>query len=252
MEIAPGLPRTHTAPAMSTRTLQQQTTPSPLFQTQSHSSQYSSYSQTSALSGATLTSTSPHPDPRPTGTPTPQQSHAASPSNGGPITATNNIINQVADASKSLFQICISLRRRLRLVPGFEVHLDEVERQTADGTIDPVTAMWGCFRKGFPLMTVYNALGPAKPIQVDSKLPLAKQAKSAAFKFVQACMTELKFPSDECFQIRDLDGDDTAGFVKVSSNCWSDESHADVRTVGHQSGQSSLGHSSGTKPALCS
>lgn len=129
--------------------------------------------------------------------------------------ASDNIINQVADSSKSLYQICVKLRQRLAEVPGFQPHLDEMEHEEAE---DPMTAMWRCLKKGYPLLTVYNALNPASPIEIDpSKVSEAKRPKDAAFKFSEACKTHLKFPPDECFLIKDLHGDDTTGFVKVIS-----------------------------------
>lgn len=131
--------------------------------------------------------------------------------------ASDSIINQVADSSKSLYQICVKLRQRLREVPGFKQHLDEMrEDDSADGSVDPVESMWRCLRKGYPLMTVYNALNPEVLLSVDEgKVAEAKRAKTASFKFVQACLKDLNFPPDECFLIMDLYGDDTTGFVKV-------------------------------------
>jgi cell division control protein 24 len=139
------------------------------------------------------------------------------PQSGGPVLATNNIINQKADASKSLYQICVNLRQRLRQVPGFEQHLidSDDEDEGGDMEMDPMSSLWRCLRKGYPLMTIYNCLQPAAPLQIVEGTVAARNIpKSAAFKFVQACLTELKF--EECFVLTDLFGDDTTGFVKVS------------------------------------
>ena len=65
-------------------------------------------------------------------------------------------------------------------------------------------------------MTIYNALKPKKPLTVDtSKLREDKIGKAATFQFLQACMSELKFPPSDCFLITDLYAGDTGGFVKV-------------------------------------
>ena len=107
---------------------------------------------------------------------------------------------------------------RLATVPGFEGHIAEMEEEEAEtaDSIDPVTLMWNSLRRGYPLMTVYNALRPAKPLNVDpSKVKEKDLPKAATFKFLQACMSELKFPAGECFLITDLYGEDTTGFVKV-------------------------------------
>ena len=145
--------------------------------------------------------------------PTPQPTLNEHPNSNG------NIMNRRGDLTSSLYQICLALRRRMAEVPGFEVHMAEMEEEEADAndSTDPVTSMWNCLRRGYPLMTIYNALKPAKPLEVDaSRMGEAKVGKAATFKFLQACLTDLKFPPNECFLITDLYGGDTTGFVKVS------------------------------------
>ena len=132
-----------------------------------------------------------------------------------------NIMNRKAGADSSLYQICVNLRKRLTEVPGFHEHIAEMEEEEADANdaTDPVTSMWNCLRRGFPLMTVYNAFRPVTPLSVDPNISEAKMAKHAAFKFLQACLMDLKFPPSEMFLITDLYGENTTGFVKVS-HCW--------------------------------
>jgi cell division control protein 24 len=136
--------------------------------------------------------------------------------NGGSVVATNNIINQRADASRSLYQICVSLRQRLRLVPGLEQHLNDLEdEEEGEGVdMDPMSSLWRCLRKGYPLMTIYNCLRQEGPLRLDEEITAKNIPKKAAFKFVQACLLNLGF--EECFVLTDLFGDDTTGFVKVS------------------------------------
>lgn len=134
----------------------------------------------------------------------------------------DNIINRRGDSNSSLYQICLNLRKRMAEVPGFEVHMLEMEEEEAEAndSTDPVTSMWNCLRRGYPLMTIYNALKPRMPLEVDaSRLAEAKLGKAATFKFLQACLTDLKYPASECFLITDLYGGDTTGFVKVSRSC---------------------------------
>lgn len=130
--------------------------------------------------------------------------------NGGTVIPTANIINQKADASRSLYQICVSLKQRLAKVPGFEPYLQELD------PADPVDPLWGLLRTGFPLLTIYNALQPATALTVDQNASEAKKPKIAIFKFVKACMDELKIPPQDSFVITDLMGTDTSGFVKVT------------------------------------
>ena len=133
--------------------------------------------------------------------------------------ATINIMNRRADKEQSLYQICLNLKERLKQVPGFEEHISEMEDiddEEEDGE-DPVSLMWRCFKLGFPLMTIYNALEPDVPLGIDtSRVQESKMGKAATFKFLQGCMTELRIPAAECFLITDLYGNDTTGFVRVS------------------------------------
>ena len=143
-----------------------------------------------------------------------------SPPNDPPM-SNGNIMNRRGDMTSSLYQICLALRRRMAEVPGFEIHIAEMEEEEADAndSTDPVTSMWNCLRRGYPLMTLYNALKPETPLDADVVGPKMKEAKAgkiATFKFLQACLTDLKFPPSECFLITDLYGGDTTGFVKVS------------------------------------
>jgi cell division control protein 24 len=129
----------------------------------------------------------------------------------GHVVPTANIINQKADASRSLYQICVSLKQRLRQVPGFEPYLEQLDPN------DPVDPLWNLLRSGHPLLTVYNSLQPATPLRVDDEnASESKKSKIAIFKFVKACMDELKVPATDSFVVTDLMGNDTSGFVKVS------------------------------------
>lgn len=133
----------------------------------------------------------------------------------GDVTATDNVMNTVADASSSLFQICVTLRQRLQGVPGFSESLLE-EEEDADDDTDPVTLLWRTFRRGYPLMLLYNALRPDQPLSMPANVREEKKGKACTFKFIQACITDLKFAQEDCFIITDLYGDDTTGFVKVA------------------------------------
>ncbi|KAI9814601.1 MAG: hypothetical protein M1827_003157 [Pycnora praestabilis] len=208
------LTRTYTAPNPVHGRSHNNPTPSPLIQTQTHAPQYTNLSQSSTyrnparppvMSNTNGLGGSGSHQPQP-------------PTNGGPVADSDSIVNQTADKTKSLYQICLNLRQRLQSVPGFEQHLIETDDDDeADDATDPVTSMWRCFRRGYPLMTVYNALGPAVPLEINpSKVAEAKRGKAATFKFLEACLTDLRFDPGDCFLITDLYGDDTTGFVKVT------------------------------------
>lgn len=129
---------------------------------------------------------------------------------GATIVPTTNIINQKADASRSLYQICVSLKNRLSQLPDFEPYLEQLD------PTDPVDPLWSLLRTGHPLLTIYNSLQPETPLAVEETVSSeAKRSKMAIFKFVKACMEELKVPATESFVVTDLMGNDTSGFVKV-------------------------------------
>lgn len=141
-----------------------------------------------------------------------------SPQANGQVMATNNIINQKADASRSLYQICVSLKQRLKLVPGFEKYMAELEEhEQRDGDAGgPVESLWNMLRTGQPLVAIYNATDPDDRIDVGTVPNEEKRAKMAIGKFVQGCSKDLKIPSSDMFTIRDVLGEDTTGFLKVS------------------------------------
>lgn len=135
----------------------------------------------------------------------------------GQVVATSNIINQKADASRSLYQICVSLKQRLAQVPGFEGYMQQLEQlETGDAGGDPVEALWQMLRSGHALLAIYNALQPEHPLSVDDeKADDKKKSKLAIFKFIKACMSDLHIPASELFVVGDVTRTDTTGFVKV-------------------------------------
>lgn len=191
---------------------------SSLIHSQGHtSSNYSIQSQQSSRNSDTTQGTAqstlfPPPPPPPSSF---SQNVVLGPPTNGEVTATDNIMNSVADASSSLFQICVTLRQRLMGVPGFDESL-AAEEEEADEDTDPVTLLWRTFRRGYPLMLLYNTLRPDQPLSIDPNLRADKRGKAATFKFLQACVNDLKFPADNCFILTDLFGEDTTGFVKVA------------------------------------
>lgn len=111
-------------------------------------------------------------------------------------------------------------------MPGFDAHLNDSADEDEGEDMDPVSSLWRCLRKGTPLLTIYNSLQPAEPLQVDEPVSASVSAKNQnnpkkpAFKFVEACLRDLKLPPGECFTLSDLFGNDTTGFVKVGKICF--------------------------------
>ncbi|KAF2204547.1 hypothetical protein GQ43DRAFT_153594 [Delitschia confertaspora ATCC 74209] len=230
MEVAfhSGLARAHTHQPAATSTanhsrMNSNGGPPALMHSQSHQSYTSQYSASTSFSRSTTRDTQSSQGTSVTtlfGTPS-APLPPVTPVNGGPVEATNNVLNKRADKDQSLFQICLNLQNRLKLIPGFERWLIEekenADDEAPDDDVDPVTLLWRTFRRGRPLMDVYNALGPKVPLEIDeSRVAEKNRPRAAAYKFLEACVLELKFPSEECFIITDLYGDDTTGFVKVA------------------------------------
>ncbi|KAI0205595.1 Rho guanyl nucleotide exchange factor [Astrocystis sublimbata] len=139
------------------------------------------------------------------------------PSANGPVVATANIINQRADASRSLYQICMALKQRLAKVPEFEGFLEALDRDALSSEYNPVESLWGMLRSGDPLLIIFNSIKPdvvLNPSDIKAQDP-ARRPKAAIFKFIDACLRQLQIPPGECFIVSDLINSDTTGFVKV-------------------------------------
>jgi cell division control protein 24 len=184
---------------------------------QSFQSQYSTFSHSSArdtqsTQGTTASTLFGGPPP------------SATPVNGGPVEASDNVLNKRADKDTSLFQRCLSLQLRLRGIPGFAHWMLEEESKAEaddDDDVDPVTLLWRTFRRGYPLMELYNALGPKTLLSIPNskqdEKSLKKNEKMATYRFIQSCVNELGMSQESCFILGDLYGDDTTGFVKVTN-----------------------------------
>lgn len=134
-------------------------------------------------------------------------------------TVNDNIINKKADPAQGLYQTCLTLRERLRDVPGFEKFLDPPEDADPSVPEDPVTQLWRCFRMGSSLCVLFNATRPAELIRDDRLSPSLKtvnDCKAASYHFLKGIKQELDIQGDDAFMISNLYSDDTNGFVKVT------------------------------------
>jgi len=202
MEVAPGiLARTFTAPVSSHRLNNSQSSSSTP-NTYSIGSRPSRSSETTQDSTAALFALRTSPPPI-----------------GAIVEASNNVINRVADKETSLYQQCITLRNRLRKIPGFdeEYYKTDARAKQAGERPSAVDLLWETFRRGYSLIAIYNALGLPHQLEISRVLKTEmKREKDAVYKFIEACHVQLNFPQSECFMVSDLNSDDTTGFVKVS------------------------------------
>ncbi|KAI0025168.1 hypothetical protein F4780DRAFT_416708 [Xylariomycetidae sp. FL0641] len=202
MAHAPALLRTNTAPVFPANNtysgIPSSTMNGPRASQLSGSTAFTSASTSSLASMSTAATATPTPPPT------------------GNVVATANIINQKADASRSLYQICVSLKQRLTQVPHLEEQLQSLHGEAGVTSDDgPVDALWKLFRLGLPLLTIYNTLQPENRLNVDGISDAKKRAKMAIYRFIEACLKQLQIPPSQCFLLTDLMADDTTGFVKV-------------------------------------
>lgn len=154
----------------------------------------------------------------------------------GAPTAANTIANKPAVAGSGLYQSCVILRERLWCVPGFgdrflqETSSDDAQAlngASASATSspnrylassnDPVTQLFDVFRKGAPLVELYNLLDPAKPLPTDlgDTGNSANACKKLVAKFIIALQNELGFDADEMFTVMQVYRENTNDWVKV-------------------------------------
>ena len=124
----------------------------------------------------------------------------------------------VPPRAKPLYQSCLDTKEQLSQISGFQpifaLQWTESEEQ------DPLTFLMQVFRRGIPLLMLLARVQRVQDITHYIQLENFKGReqripKVATFKFIEACIVDLSFKSDECFTISDLFGNDTTGFVKV-------------------------------------
>jgi cell division control protein 24 len=130
-------------------------------------------------------------------------------------------------SASSLYPSCIALRDRLQGVPGFNHFLELTEKPNSNDPgatppnemdtldLDVVSHLWRCFMLGPSLCCIYNALNPAKRLEINKDCTLAdlKECKKAVYHFLVAIREIL--PPSKLFQISDLYNNNTNGIVKV-------------------------------------
>lgn len=162
-----------------------------------------------------------------------------------PLPSMTSLANRTANSAYGLYQNCLSLRRQLRRVPGFEDAFlkpnDQQQGQAgvgADGSStsgeglassisptalpslpdDPVSEVCRCLRLGSSLCYLFNQLGIAEPLDInpDASPTNFKACQKGAAHFIMACSKHLGWTSeDQIFKVTELFSQDTNGTVKV-------------------------------------
>ena len=143
----------------------------------------------------------------------------------GTVTASNNVINKVAGKGDSIFQMCVTLRKRLQAVPGFDEEYQFTDDWvTAEGPAkDVVSLLWGTFRRGYTLTLILSVLFPTmKPNTAAEQMlferdyaAYQKRSKKFTYTFINTVRDVLFRKQDEMPTLTVLYGEDTTGFVKV-------------------------------------
>jgi len=152
-----------------------------------------------------------------------------------PNPTSSNALNRPAQASQSLYPLCLDLLERLYCVEGFEKYLIQGQNNMPNNSSivgtpttengpnniirnDPVTLLWQTFRLGHPLCVLFNALKPQKEAIIEETKPGTSELKTSkmnVYHFLVGCREELKLEPGQIFSITQLYQDDTNGFVKV-------------------------------------
>ena len=155
--------------------------------------------------------------------PVPQQ--VSQPPRSAPSIAPSTVSSS-SNSTVSLYQTCIALRDRLQGVPGFQHFLELTEKPNSNDPASPtdhldtldldvVSHLWRCFMLGPSLCCIYNAMNPAKALDVNYDCTLAdlKECKKAVYHFLVAIRGIV--PESKMFTISDLYNNNTNGIVKV-------------------------------------
>jgi hypothetical protein len=105
---------------------------------------------------------------------------------GDTNTTTSSPSRQADDAQN----ICTAIRKRLLSIPEFSHYMGQLETVREDQHADkPDYGLWNLLKTGIPLLVIYNATDPAKPLLLDAdeRLTADTNAKRAIAMFLDRC-----------------------------------------------------------------
>lgn len=157
---------------------------------------------------------------------------STAPTSVAPMPVANLVMNRQADSDKSLYNMCKTVRDRLRDIELIRPFLEDSEKSTLVSIvtithlppsipIDPVSQLWSLFRLGAPLCILFNMLQPLSPLPVDPNAAAnrattdIRTCKRSVYDFVQGCKDELGYSDDELFTISNIFTDHTRDFIKA-------------------------------------
>ncbi|PMD46979.1 hypothetical protein L207DRAFT_575783 [Hyaloscypha variabilis F] len=119
----------------------------------------------------------------------------------------------------SLYELCVDTKLRLAQVPGFQEHSRKAEDESEDEEEDPLMFLIRVFRQGVPLLILLGSVPQLDYLTDTSKFERDIDSlvvpEAAIQRFIDV-MGGLRFgPYGQCFEVDDLMGDDSSGFMKV-------------------------------------
>lgn len=210
--MTPKAPQQHKSPSQSTPSLSTLSSPS----THTNSSAYPSTPRLRSMTPTVSMSSVP----------------STAPTSVAPMPVANLVMNRQADSDKSLYNMCKTVRDRLRDIEQIRPFLEDSEKSTLVSIVtithlppsiplDPVTQLWSLFRLGAPLCILFNMLQPLSPLPVDPNAAANRAStdirtcKRSVYDFVQGCKAELGYEDDELFTISNIFTDHTRDFIKA-------------------------------------
>jgi len=130
-----------------------------------------------------------------------------------------SIYQQDIETFHSVFQVCVSLLKRLKRVPRFGRWMQgDIRNPYDDAKVELLTMLWKTFQLGHPLIDLYNLVNPRAPLIVDESVPENQRARHATLLFLRACIRDLQIPLSECFTLTHMYSYDILGFFKVCAS----------------------------------
>lgn len=122
-----------------------------------------------------------------------------------------------AGPTRSIYHDCVEVQLQLSKFQWCAEF--QADREIGEGGATPLEAVISIFRRGFPLLLLFNEVDGSRHEKWKPLLALRESTKAgrlAVLEFVQACHEELEFAPSECFTLSDLEGEDTTAHVKGS------------------------------------
>jgi CDC24 calponin len=118
--------------------------------------------------------------------------------------------------ARSLFHECVQVEEQLCQLPEFTGAFEEVRRRSVS-QLDPLSAFIRVFRKGTPIVHLFEQVALALGISGLDFEAMLESAEQGNFSFIPACGNRLGFDPNDSFHASELTGNNSNDQVKASS-----------------------------------